>query len=143
VSYAVHVIHRTFDPRFLSWVPTCDVANISHLPLHTGELQALALAGRPRVVRGAVLPGKAVQVDPVQPTLKAPGTRRLKVQYDELLSSFPSIFYSRRYNLADFSLGAEKWQDGAVTCNNPGMLGVMEARPCTSSTPPPPLNTST
>ena len=45
------------------------------------------------------------------------------------------------YYLADFSLGAEKWQDGAVTCNNPGMLGVMEARPCTLSFPY--LNTST
>ena len=32
------------------------------------------------------------------------------------------------YYLADFSLGADKWQDGAVTCNNPSMLGVMEAR---------------
>lgn len=32
------------------------------------------------------------------------------------------------YYLADFTLGPDKWQDGAVTCNNPAMLGVMEAR---------------
>ena len=32
------------------------------------------------------------------------------------------------YYLADFSLGDEKWQDGAVTCNNPAMMGIMEAR---------------
>jgi hypothetical protein len=32
------------------------------------------------------------------------------------------------YYLADFSLGDEKWQDGAVTCNNPALMGIMEAR---------------
>jgi len=38
-----------------------------------------------------------VQVDPIKPTLKVPGTKRLKVQYDELLSSFPFKFNLRRY----------------------------------------------
>ena len=32
------------------------------------------------------------------------------------------------YYLADYQHGDDKWQDGAVTCNNPAMLGVMEAR---------------
>ena len=32
------------------------------------------------------------------------------------------------YYLADYQHGNDKWQDGAVTCNNPAMLGVMEAR---------------
>ena len=32
------------------------------------------------------------------------------------------------YYLADYSFGHDKFQDGAVTCNNPGMLAVMEAR---------------
>ena len=32
------------------------------------------------------------------------------------------------YYLADYQHGEDKWQDGAVTCNNPAMLGVMEAR---------------
>jgi len=37
--------------------------------------------------RVAPLPtGKAVQVDPINPTLKAPGTNRLKLKYDKLLS---------------------------------------------------------
>ena len=32
--------------------------------------------------------GKAVHADPVKPTLKAPGTKRFKLTYDEVLSSF-------------------------------------------------------
>ena len=32
------------------------------------------------------------------------------------------------YYLADYQHGDDKWQDGAVTCNNPAMLGMMEAR---------------
>jgi len=38
-----------------------------------------------------------VQVDPVKPTLKAPGTKRLKLKYDELLSNFVLKFSLRRY----------------------------------------------
>ena len=38
-----------------------------------------------------------MQVDPVKPTLKAPGPKRSKLQYDELLSSFPFRFNLRRY----------------------------------------------
>jgi len=40
-----------------------------------------------------------VQVDPVKPTLKAPGTQRLKVECDETLSSFAFNFNLRRYNM--------------------------------------------
>jgi hypothetical protein len=32
--------------------------------------------------------GKAVQVDPIKPTLKAPETKRLTHKYDKLLSTF-------------------------------------------------------
>uniref|UniRef100_A0A7S0IGJ9 Patatin n=1 Tax=Micromonas pusilla TaxID=38833 RepID=A0A7S0IGJ9_MICPS len=32
------------------------------------------------------------------------------------------------YYLADYGIGDERWQDGAVTCNNPSMLAMMEAR---------------
>jgi hypothetical protein len=35
---------------------------------------------------------KAVQVDPIKPTLEAPGTKRLKLKYDETLSSFAFKF---------------------------------------------------
>jgi len=40
--------------------------------------------------------GEAVQVDPINPTLKAPGTDRLKLQYVEVLSSFAIKFNLRR-----------------------------------------------
>ena len=48
--------------------------------------------------------GEAVQVDPIKPKLKAPGTKRLKVQCDEPLSNFAFKSNSRRYMLArDYS----------------------------------------
>ena len=40
----------------------------------------------------------AVQVDPIRPTLKAPGTKRLKLKYDEPVSNFAFKFNLRRYN---------------------------------------------
>jgi len=42
--------------------------------------------------------GQAVQVDPIKPTLTAPGTKRLKLKYDKPLSSFAYNFHLRRYN---------------------------------------------
>ena len=49
-----------------------------------------------------------MQVKPIKPTLKAPGTKRWKLKYDELLSSFAFKFNLRRYSMAflDGSLGA-------------------------------------
>jgi len=44
--------------------------------------------------------GKAVQVAPIKPTLKARGTKRLKLRYDELLSSFAFNLNLRRYDMA-------------------------------------------
>ena len=38
-----------------------------------------------------------MQVDPMNPTLKAPGTKRLKLKNDELLSNFAFKFNLRRY----------------------------------------------
>jgi (p)ppGpp synthase/HD superfamily hydrolase len=38
-----------------------------------------------------------VQVDPIKPTLKAPGTKRFKLEYVELLSSFAFNVKLRRY----------------------------------------------
>ena len=52
------------------------------------------------------LPGKAVQVDPNKPTLNAPKTKRLKLTYDELLSSFAFKFNLRHYNLESDAAGA-------------------------------------
>ena len=39
-----------------------------------------------------------MQVDPIKPTLKAPRTERLKLKYDEPLSSFAFNFNSCRYS---------------------------------------------
>ena len=41
-------------------------------------------------------PGRAVQVDPIKPTLKVPGTERLKLKYHETLSTFAFKFSLRR-----------------------------------------------
>jgi len=45
-------------------------------------------------------PGRAVQVDPIEPTLIAPETNRLKLQYDGLLSNFAFKFNLRSYTRA-------------------------------------------
>jgi hypothetical protein len=45
-------------------------------------------------------PGEAVQVDPMKPTLKAHGTKRLKLNFDSLLSNFAFEFNLRRYTPA-------------------------------------------
>ena len=42
--------------------------------------------------------GKAVKTDPIKPTLKAPGTKGLKLRYDDLPSNFAAEFNLRRYN---------------------------------------------
>ena len=42
--------------------------------------------------------GWAVQVDPIQPQLKPPGSKRLKLRYEELLSNFAFKFNLRCYN---------------------------------------------
>ena len=42
-----------------------------------------------------------MQVDPIIPRLKAPGIKRLKLQYDETLSIFAFKFNLRRHNEDD------------------------------------------
>jgi len=44
--------------------------------------------------------GGAVQVGPIKSKLKSPGTKRLKLQCDEPLSSFALKFNMRRYSVA-------------------------------------------
>jgi hypothetical protein len=41
--------------------------------------------------------GGAVQVDPMKPTLKPPGSKRLKLYHEKLLSNFAFNFNLRRY----------------------------------------------
>ena len=47
--------------------------------------------------------GRAVHVDPIRPTLTAPGTKGLKPIYDKPLSSFAFNFNLRRYSVDDDS----------------------------------------
>ena len=42
-----------------------------------------------------------MQVAPIKPTLKAPGTERLTLKNDKLLSNFGFTFNSRRYTKVD------------------------------------------
>ena len=42
-----------------------------------------------------------MQVNPIKLTLKAPGTKRLRLKHDEPLPSFAFKFNLRRYNKAD------------------------------------------
>jgi len=51
------------------------------------------------MARGVHHPGRAVQIDPIKPTLKAPGAKRLNLKYDELLSNVAFNFNLRRYIL--------------------------------------------
>jgi hypothetical protein len=50
-----------------------------------------------------------VQVDPVTPTLKPPGTKRLNVHHDILLSTFAFKLNMRRYNEADWEEDEEEY----------------------------------
>ena len=50
--------------------------------------------GVPAPLRGH---GKAVQIDPMKPSLKAHGTKRLQLKFDILLSNFAFKFNLRRY----------------------------------------------
>jgi hypothetical protein len=47
-----------------------------------------------------LIPGRAVQVDPIKPTLKPPGTKHLKLKCDILLPNFAFKINLRRYTPA-------------------------------------------
>jgi hypothetical protein len=53
-----------------------------------------------RVLAAVWGPGRAVQVDPLKPELKPPGTKRLKLKYDVRLSKSAFKFNMRRYTPA-------------------------------------------
>jgi hypothetical protein len=50
--------------------------------------------------------GRAGQLDPVKPTLKASGIKRLKLEHDGLLSNFGFKFNLRRYTSGTTTAGA-------------------------------------
>jgi lipoate-protein ligase A len=68
-----------------------------------------------------------VQVDPIKPTLKAPGTKRLKLKYDDPLSNFAFKFNLRRYTM--------EWVSGEARYHC--LLMVYPNTPCTSIPCPP------
>ena len=53
--------------------------------------------------------GRAVQVDPIKPTLKSPGAKRLKLICDDPLSNFAFNFNLRRYNTV-LDCFSRKWR---------------------------------
>ena len=55
-----------------------------------------------------------MQVDPFKPKLKAPGTERLKLQYEKLVSSVAFNFNLRRYSMA--MPGPADVMNGTSTC---------------------------
>ena len=80
------------------------------------ECKPLAAGGAYSGHRGAGLQrqgghGREVQVEPIKPTLKAPGTKRLKPKCDEPLSNFAFNFNLRRYTteFADTTLQWSLW----------------------------------
>ena len=56
-----------------------------------------------------------MHVDPIKPTLKAPGTMRLKLKYGKLLSSFAFRFNLRRYTEGVLRFCCDELQAGAYT----------------------------
>ena len=52
--------------------------------------------------------GRAVQVDPIKPALKAPGIQRLKLTYDDPLSNIAFKFNLRRFTKAPPRLGTSQ-----------------------------------
>jgi len=56
------------------------------------------VAGAPGQPHVRAVRGRAVQVDPMKPTLKPPGTERLTPKCETPLSDFAFKFYLRHYN---------------------------------------------
>jgi len=57
-------------------------------------------------------PGGAVQVDPMKPTLKPPGSKRLKPEHDKLLSNFAFNFNLGRYTPGQITATPSCWKRG-------------------------------
>jgi hypothetical protein len=70
-----------------------------------------------------------VQVDPIKPKLKPPGAKRLKLEYDGLVSNFGFKFSLRRYSKVMFAVdeynalfgGTDMHEEGwcRLTLSNP------------------------
>ena len=69
-----------------------------------------------------------MQADPISPTLKAPGTKPLKLQCDMLLSTSAFKFNLRRYDL-ESTWGEAALHDPTLNLPKPGGLLVLGAEP--------------
>ena len=103
-------------------------------PLHRGGVgRREGQRGRQRRhedLGGHGVQGRAVHVDPTKPTLKPPGTKRLKLKYDDVLSNFVFDFTLRRYI-------KEEGVTVLVTA-----AGKAEDAPVPASSLPPPTNST-
>ena len=64
---------------------------------HVQDALKLDFAGLRQAYEAVEALGRAVQVDPIKPVLKAPGAMLFKVRYDKPLSNFAFNFNLRRY----------------------------------------------
>ena len=86
---------------------------------------------RRRFVRAS---GRAVQVRPIKPMMKAPGTMLLTLECDEQLSNFAFKFNLRRYNPEVLKWAREHgclWN--GTTCEQAAVSGHLEAGAYTCS----------
>ena len=65
-----------------------------------------------------------MQVDPIKPKLKPPRTKRLKLDYDELLSNFAFKFNLRRYikGFKSFDVSTLTWAFAHLGHRAPGLV---------------------
>ena len=68
-------------------------------PLQQDLLPVRGLPQRPQPAARLARPGMPVPIDPIKPELKPPGTKRLKLKCDALLSTSAFKFKLRRYTL--------------------------------------------
>jgi hypothetical protein len=70
------------------------------------------IAGAAKRTAATIIPdqGRAVQLDPIKPTLKPPELKRLKVRYVGSLSNFAFKLDLRRYTKGSYQCG---WRMGA------------------------------
>jgi hypothetical protein len=92
------VIQRTLNPRVLSQMVTHDSARNTCQALCDGEQEEQEASERGSGDRPRTGRGGAVQVDPMNPKLKPPGIKRLKLEYDGQLSTFGFNISLRRCN---------------------------------------------